>query len=175
MTQERAELIARMDRLAEQGIDCSACAGTCCTFVANSMQIAAAEAELIADHLHGAPEGVDEWIQKLTRTISVHGLDRPLPGDGRRTFGRRRYSCSFFRGAGVGCALPREIKPLGCLAFNPRRGQQKEGGDCATPGLAIADAGETLPIPLAVLKLLRATRDLGPPSCYRPTTAGFDE
>ena len=162
----RAELIVGMEALAARGIDCARCEGTCCTFVANSMRVTASEAAtvvrwLVADD--GAATALATWGPRLEETVRRFALDRPVAGDGRRSFGTRRYTCTFFAVQGrPGCALPPTVKPLGCLGFNPRRAAQTEGGDCGTePALvselaASATSAETrVALPIGVLAALR--------------------
>jgi hypothetical protein len=66
----------------------------------------------------------------MNHSIARFGLDRPMPGDGSRQFGRRTYSCPFFKEEALGCTISRAYKPYGCLAFNPKCKGLKEGGNC---------------------------------------------
>lgn len=167
--ERRRQLLARQAESEAAGRDCSRCAGTCCTFVANSMQVTPREALEVTAYLLAAPGGLAVWVEPLRETVRRFALDRPPAGDGRRAFGRRRYTCTFFAGGRLGCALPRAVKPTGCLAFNPRRAGLTDGGACGTPAdLTDADAGplppelaalvpwDRLPIPLALLETWRA-------------------
>jgi len=166
----RGELLRVMDELATQEHDCSRCSGVCCTFVANSMLITPLEALDIAAHLLAAGADIQALLQRLGESAAAQGLDRPLPGDGRRTFGRRRYTCPFFGHGALGCSLPRDAKPYGCLAFNPRRAGQTDGGDCGSPGVetrageleltrSLGLGDESAPIPVAVARALGALLD----------------
>lgn len=116
------------------------------------MRIDAAEARLIVAHLERAPEDLGHWRNRLESAVERFGLGRPEAGDGRRSLARRRYTCPFYEAPG--CALPFDVKPLGCLAFNPRRAGLTDGGDCGTAGVDPAPGAELLPIPLAVLATL---------------------
>lgn len=55
--------------------------------------------------------------EKLQETIKKYRLDQ-LVGYSRKSFLRRTYTCPFFNHSELGCPLPVEIKPYGCLAFN---------------------------------------------------------
>ncbi len=117
------------------------------------MRIDAAEADVIAAHLRAHPSDLPAWITRLEDSVRRFGLGRPEAGDGRRALARRRYTCPFY--LEPGCALPFEVKPLGCLAFNPRGGGLTDGGNCGTAGVASPlSPSELRPIPLAVLAAL---------------------
>jgi hypothetical protein len=126
------------------------------------MQITADEAATIAASL--PREQIPFWVDACRTAVQRFGLDRPPIGDGRRTWSRRRYTCPFYLGDGEpgrGCAVSRDVKPLGCLAFNPRRAGLTAGGDCGTPedfvvpaNPAEGDGAGRLPIPVALLQFL---------------------
>jgi hypothetical protein len=133
------------------------------------MQVTPLEALDMLSALAAEERVTDELIARLRETVRVYGLDRPLPSDGRRSFGRRTYTCPFFRGGGTGCTLPRTAKPYGCLGFNARRPGVTAGGDCGTPegigrvddaelnaqaAQALGMSWEKLPIPVALLAIL---------------------
>lgn len=68
--------------------------------------------------------------QRLSDTIHRYRLDIPPPGDGRRSFMRRTYTCPFFMDGILGCSLPPQVKPYGCLGFNATKPGVTEGGAC---------------------------------------------
>jgi hypothetical protein len=127
-----------MRSLEERGVNCAGCAGTCCTFVANSMQVTPLEALDLYDELGG----IDAELEaRLRAAIANFALDRPAVGDGRRAFSRKRYTCPFFGHKALGCPLARAAKPYGCLAFNARSAGVKDGEDCGLEGEPV-EAGE---------------------------------
>ncbi|CAM2066147.1 hypothetical protein SCOR_12265 [Sulfidibacter corallicola] len=133
----RQVLIDRMAHLEHEGLHCFSCSGVCCTFVANSMQTTPLETVEIIRYLKRAGRLDAELIERLRETVRRYRLDAPSPGDGRRHFVRRTYTCPFFMGQARGCSLSRTIKPYGCLGFNPHRPDQTEGGDCASDTTAL--------------------------------------
>lgn len=66
---------------------------------------------------------------KVQQTIKQYRLDQ-LTGYGRRSFLRRTYTCPFFNQSELGCPLPVEIKPYGCLAFNSHHPTIKASEHC---------------------------------------------
>lgn len=119
MKNPRLPLIQHMKAMQSEGIGCQACIGICCTMARNSMRINAAETEDIVRWIKAQPEEEQAaWLEKMKTCVDDYQLDRPTPGDGRRSLVRRSYTCPFFSPGPKGCALPRETKPLGCLAFN---------------------------------------------------------
>jgi Fe-S-cluster containining protein len=147
-----------MRELAKTGQDCSNCAGTCCTAIANSMHIDRNQALHIKNHLIEKDLWNAQLLDKLKLNITHYRLDKPSLGDGRRTFIRRTYTCPFFANRNLGCELPPSIKPLGCLAFNPKVPNQRDGGNCGTSNSELENAGlknapDNLPIPVALVNL----------------------
>lgn len=120
-TSRRARLIEAMASLEGQKIDCMNCSGTCCTYVANSMQITPLEALEILDSLNVDKREREELVARLSQTVKDFRLDQELltGKKGIQSF-RRTYTCPFFTPGPKGCALSRSAKPYGCLAFNPR-------------------------------------------------------
>jgi len=162
----RIALIEAMAHLKQQRRDCSHCSGVCCTFVFNSMQITASEAETILEYLTREGLLTLEAVQSWRDTIERSGLDRPPLSDGRRVFSRRRYTCPFFQGGNLGCSLGPETKPLGCLAYNPLKAGVTEGEACGSDATRESEAPpESWPIPVA---LLRGLEERG-----TPAEAGF--
>ncbi len=134
----RAPLLAAMTGLEERGVSCASCKGTCCTFVANSMQITPLEAVDLYLHLDDTREFTAALTARLDEAVARFALDRPAAGDGRRAFSRRRYTCPFFGAKALGCPLPRAAKPYGCLAFNARSAGVGDGEDCASDTATLA-------------------------------------
>lgn len=128
----RSILISAMASLEGKKIHCMNCTGTCCTFVANSMQITPLEALEILEGLQLTPETEVELKQKLQETVRNYRLDQEL-STGKRGIStlRRTYTCPFFTPGPKGCALSRSIKPYGCLAFNPKI-EGDNGSACAS-------------------------------------------
>ncbi len=130
--ERRAGLVAAMQARGEAGIDCRSCSGVCCTFVANSMQTTPLETLDLLAWLVGQARVDATLIEALRGAVRRYRLDAPAPGDGRRNFVRRTYTCPFFTRDTLGCSVSRHAKPYGCLGFNPLRAGQVEGGDCAS-------------------------------------------
>ena len=128
--QPRQGLLELMTKLKNESKDCSLCTGTCCSFVANSMQITPLEAFEIYDYLLRHRLWTADLKAKFQDCIEVFRLDKPLPGDGRRSFGRRTYTCPFYAESCLGCPLPPSVKPYGCLAFNPIASGVRDGEAC---------------------------------------------
>jgi Fe-S-cluster containining protein len=158
----RTILIEEMNRLKELEITCSNCAGDCCTFKSNSMQISPPEAKVIRAHLEQTGRWSEPLVNLLRDCVNQFRLNIEIPRSGARANIRRTYTCPFFTPGPRGCSLPKDVKPLGCLAFNPvikgatglvskcqsNQGLLKRADDQATPQL------EKKPIPLALLGLL---------------------
>jgi len=126
---QRFELIFEMQQLEAQGMGCRGCAGNCCTFEANSMMITPLETIELLSYLEISQLKNPELKEKLENTIKKYRLDQ-FAGNGRRIFVRRTYTCPFFAGSELGCPLPREVKPYGCLAFNSHHESLKAGEYC---------------------------------------------
>lgn len=128
----RSLLITAMADLEGKKVHCMNCSGTCCTFVANSMQITPLESLEILEGLNLSKEQADELIAKLKETILHYRLDQEL-STGKKGIStlRRTYTCPFFTPGPKGCSLSRSIKPYGCLAFNPKI-EDDNGSACAS-------------------------------------------
>lgn len=113
--------------LHQKGRTCHGCSGVCCTDKHNSMMVNKEEAALIFDFLKTRPN-LDETMVKVSQCIREYRLDFVPPGLKGQTL-RKKYTCPFFSGGELGCQLPFEIKPLGCLMFNPVS-DGKKGEDC---------------------------------------------
>ena len=123
----REKLLNVMDELQASGVDCKHCVGTCCTMAANSIQITPLEGYELLRYLLGSDRWTEERVAKLERTVLEARLNVALNLPRNQIF-RRTYTCPFFSGGKLGCAVPPELKPYGCLAFNPRSARQREGG-----------------------------------------------
>ncbi len=118
-----------MNELESSGKDCKGCSGTCCTYEANSMMVTPIEAVELVDYLKANNLFDNELKSRLLVTVSKYRLDQAV-GDGKRSFLRRTYTCPFFNHKELGCPLPREVKPFGCLAFNAHDLEKKAGEFC---------------------------------------------
>lgn len=158
----RQILLNEMDALNERGINCFSCPGHCCTSVANSMMITPLETEDIVTYLKAAGRFTEELKVRLAETVKKFRLDIPMPGNGRRGFLRRTYDCPFFESKNLGCTLPREVKPYGCLGFNPSVPKEAEGKSCQSNQDLLSkredhypeNSYEKQPLPVAILALM---------------------
>lgn len=129
--ERRLLLLAEMDQLAREGKHCAQCPGHCCTAVANSMQTTPLETVDVLDYLRQEGRWTPELKEKLRENIKKFRLDQ-IPGNGKRNYLRRTYDCPFFAGKNLGCTLSRDIKPYGCLGFNPTEPNEAEGKSCGS-------------------------------------------
>jgi hypothetical protein len=129
MLNRRELLIERMNFLEASGMDCKGCAGTCCTFEANSMMVTPLEAWELMTFLKTQNQNSDELKKKCEETVRFYRLDHQM-GNGKRSYLRRTYTCPFFHHQELGCPLPREVKPYGCLAFNSHHATEKAARHC---------------------------------------------
>jgi len=125
----RKNLIERMEELENSGKDCKGCSGTCCTYEANSMMVTPVEAVELVDYLRTNNLFDDELKIRLLDTVAKYRLDQSL-SNGKRSYLRRTYTCPFFNHKELGCPLPREVNPFGCLAFNSHHEELKAGEHC---------------------------------------------
>lgn len=126
----RANLIAEMKHLAAAKIDCYNCTGTCCTQVANSMQVTPLEAIEIL--LSIDPLDILNLKVKLQETVAQFRLDHEIfTGKKGVTTLRKTYTCPFFTEGPKGCGVKKEFKPYGCLGFNPRL-ESDNGTQCTS-------------------------------------------
>lgn len=93
------------------------------------MMVTPIEAVELVDYLKANNLFDDELKNRLLETVSKYRLDQSV-GDGKRSFLRRTYTCPFFNHKELGCPLPREVKPFGCLAFNAHDVEKKAGEFC---------------------------------------------
>lgn len=129
MSKRRKLLLERMDQLSSTQITCADCTGKCCTFQANSMQMTALETEDLYSYLIENNQWNDELVERLQNCIKEYRLDNEISTGGTTSF-RRTYTCPFFKHKSLGCPLPPEVKPYGCLAFNALSSGVKDGENC---------------------------------------------
>ena len=157
----RSLLLGRDQQLAQAGMGCADCTGVCCTYVANSVCVTELEARDIYSYLEREGKLDAAMVRSWKETIRKNGLDRPPAGNGRRTFSRKRYTCSFFTQKSLGCPLPKFIKPYGCLGFNPSAKGVTAGVGCASQQDLLREQQtcngglreETWPLPVALMRL----------------------
>lgn len=117
----RALLIDEMSALSSAKIDCFNCNGTCCTFSANSMQVTPIEAFEILLSLEITDENVHDLKTRLLKNIGDYRLEHEIfLGKKGHTFLRKTYTCPFFTPGPKGCSIKKDLKPYGCLGFNPK-------------------------------------------------------
>ncbi|MFP5387107.1 MAG: hypothetical protein ACLGHN_13590 [Bacteriovoracia bacterium] len=125
----REILIERMNELESQGMGCLGCAGTCCTFEANSMLMTPLEASELFVYLKENNLLTNELKAKLEEAVEKYRLEPKYPRE-RKSYLRKTYTCPFFNHTELGCPLPREVKPYGCLAFDSHHKDLKAGEFC---------------------------------------------
>ncbi|MBL7664058.1 MAG: hypothetical protein JNM93_02905 [Bacteriovoracaceae bacterium] len=135
-TNPRQPILDFMQSIHSQGVDCQSCVGHCCTSIANSMQITVQETWDIYSYLQKNHLMNEELIQKLKDNVTQFRLDKDL-SLGKKSILRRTYTCPFYNGHNLGCQLPTEIKPYGCLAFNPATEAVSEVGHCRSEVAAL--------------------------------------
>lgn len=118
-----------MQELEAQGMGCLGCLGTCCTFEANSMLLTPLEAFELFTYLKDNQLLTSELKKKLEEAITTYRLE-PKYANGRRSYLRKTYTCPFFGHMELGCPLPRNIKPYGCLAFDSHHTELKASEHC---------------------------------------------
>jgi hypothetical protein len=139
----REILLQEMSDLESQGKDCRGCLGNCCTFEANSMMVTPVEAFELMTYLCDHHKLTDDLKTSLNDTITKFRLDHPS-GNGRKSFIRRTYTCPFFNHGELGCPLPRDVKPYGCLAFNAHHAEKKADENCFSNLEALKSQDEML-------------------------------
>lgn len=126
----RNRLIEEMKQLSEKKIHCFQCSGTCCTMSANSMQITPLEAFEMILSLDINENNLQEIRQKLQDNINHYRLDHEISlGKKAQSHLRKTYTCPFFVPGPKGCTIKKELKPYGCLGFNPRQ-EAETGTNC---------------------------------------------
>ncbi|RPJ69311.1 MAG: hypothetical protein EHM20_16540 [Alphaproteobacteria bacterium] len=126
----RSVLINEMAGLTNQKIHCFNCSGTCCTFSANSMKITPIEAFEILISLEVTKDNLSEIKTNLQKNIQDYRLDFEISlGRKNNSILRKTYTCPFFVAGSKGCTIKKDLKPYGCLGFNPRI-ENDNGGQC---------------------------------------------
>ncbi len=129
--ERRGLLLEEMKFLDRNKINCSECKGKCCSAVANSMQCSPIEAMDISLWLEKNGYWSDQLIEKLKKCISDYRLDYEISTTRGEAF-RRTYECPFFNYSSAGCFLAPQVKPYGCLGFNPNSEGVKDGENCSS-------------------------------------------
>lgn len=126
----RSVLINEMAGLTNQKIHCFNCSGTCCTFSANSMKITPIEAFEILISLEVTKDNLSEIKSNLQKNIQNYRLDHEISlGKKSNSILRKTYTCPFFVSGSKGCTIKKDLKPYGCLGFNPRI-ENDNGSQC---------------------------------------------
>lgn len=126
----RSVLINEMAGLTNQKIHCFNCSGTCCTFSANSMKITPIEAFEILISLEVTKDNLSEIKSNLQKNIQDYRLDHEISlGKKSNSILRKTYTCPFFVSGSKGCTIKKDLKPYGCLGFNPRI-ENDNGSQC---------------------------------------------
>lgn len=128
--ERRRLLIKHMESLESQGMGCLGCQGTCCTFESNSMMLTPLEAVEIMGYLKEKALLTTDLKEKLLKTQKENRLENKPLANQRRSYLRKTYTCPFFGHMELGCPLPREIKPYGCLAFDSHHRELKASVHC---------------------------------------------
>ncbi len=124
-------LLKAMTGLEDNNISCKDCTGKCCTFHANSMRMTALETEDLYQYLVTNDQWNQDLVKRLEACIVEYRLDKDIPTKGGTSF-RRTYTCPFFKHESLGCPLPPEVKPYGCLAFNALGSGVEDGENCSS-------------------------------------------
>ena len=110
MDPKRRELVDHVLRVQASIRTCEGC-GQCCTEAFNSVAILPVEAVRIAGHMKTWPSDKRAAFgERLEAAVSRWRLST--------TGKNRNYTCPFLE-ADMSCALPFDVKPTACLAFNP--------------------------------------------------------
>lgn len=129
-SERREILISEMDALISGGKSCHSCSGMCCTYEFNSMKITPLEAVDIAyDLAQKVQVSIEDVKKMLLDNISSFRLDKEFASLGGKNF-RRYYTCPFFKDQSLGCSISKELKPYGCIAFNPMHKNVNEPNKC---------------------------------------------
>ncbi len=130
----------------------------------------------VLNHLRENKRWNLELKKKLQAVVQKFRLDS-IPGNGKKNFLRKTYDCPFFERKSLGCTIPRDVKPYGCLGFNPTVPNESEGKSCSSDQALLLDREmansdesslnselsikyqlwwEKLPLPLALLEAEKA-------------------
>lgn len=127
----RHNLIQEMDKLEKRDVSCKSCPGTCCTFIGNSMQPSVVEAIDLYLYLQENDLWNDELEARLEKCIKDFRL-HIRPSTGRGVYMRKSYTCPFFGHQSLGCPIPPQVKPYGCLGFNASEKEEDSGKSCSS-------------------------------------------
>lgn len=97
--------------------------------MANSMQTTPLETVEVVNWLKDQGRIDQDLIDKLKKCIADFRLDVEI-STGRNSSFRRTYTCPFFKDQSLGCSIAPEVKPYGCLGFNPKKANIVDGEDC---------------------------------------------
>lgn len=93
------------------------------------MMLTPLEAVELMGHLKEQEKLTPQLKEKLQKTVSDFRLEPKYLG-ARRSYLRKTYTCPFFNFTELGCPLPRQIKPYGCLAFDSHHPTLKADQNC---------------------------------------------
>lgn len=94
------------------------------------MMLTPLEAVEIMDYLKDNKLLTAELKDKLLKAQAENRLENKPLQSNRRSYLRKTYTCPFFGHMELGCPLPREIKPYGCLAFDSHHETLKASEHC---------------------------------------------
>jgi len=117
-----------MKSLEENDVDCASCDGHCCSYKSNSMQITPLETLELLNYLKENDRWTPDLKETLKDCVTTYRLDKDI-STGKNSSFRRTYTCPFYIPGPKGCSISLEIKPYGCLAFNPRK-KGSSGENC---------------------------------------------
>ena len=148
----RVKLLEQMHKMEQSGLTCQGCEAPCCTFHYNSMRITEGEGLAIIKYLISIKSDLKILENKCRATIQEYRLDKDffMKPDARL---RRHYTCPLFTDKELGCSIPAEHKPLGCLAFNPTDSENK-GKTCKAITYPDIPESNRLEIPRTILAIL---------------------
>ena len=130
-SERRDLLINSMKSLENSGVNCQSCTGLCCTFISNSMQTDPIQTLELYIYLQNEKMWNDELIEELKNVVKNNRLDYEISTGAGSSF-RRTYTCPFYNKGPKGCSISPEYKPYGCLAFNAKAQNIKEGENCSS-------------------------------------------
>lgn len=93
------------------------------------MLMTALEAVELATYLKTNQLMTIDLKSRLEESVTKYRLE-PKPLVGKRSYLRKTYTCPFFNHQELGCPLPRDIKPYGCLAFDSHHVTEKASEHC---------------------------------------------
>lgn len=94
------------------------------------MQVTPLEAFEMLLSLDLNKNNIEEIKKSLKENIAHYRLDHELSlGKKAHSHLRKTYTCPFFVPGPKGCTIKKELKPYGCLGFNPRL-ENDNGSSC---------------------------------------------